>query len=292
VTHLRHFGPAVTVLVLLAVPAHAQTADRPDTTDASRPFEIEDNSFFVEEAFNQEAGVVQTIVGSAFLLESGWAATVTQEWPVPGVHHQLSFTVPFGRVNGETGPGDVSLNYRYQLLEEGAGRPAIAPRLTLLMPTGSTARGLGAGAWGIQVNLPASKQVRDFYVHGNAGMTWYPSATFTGPAPQSVDDATREPSRALASPLVAGSTIYRLRPMLNLMLESVVTWQQALVAPGVASRAMFRLLSPGVRGGWNHGDTQYIVGAAAPVTWGPDHADAGVFVYASYETAFWHRRTP
>jgi len=158
VTHLRHFGPAVTVLVLLAVPAHAQTADRPDTTDASRPFEIEDNSFFVEEAFNQEAGVVQTIVGSAFLLESGWAATVTQEWPVPGVHHQLSFTVPFGRVNGETGPGDVSLNYRYQLLEEGAGRPAIAPRLTLLMPTGSTARGLGAGAWGIQVNLPASKQ--------------------------------------------------------------------------------------------------------------------------------------
>jgi len=274
------------------MPAHAQTADPPDTTDASRPFEIEDNSFFVEEAFNQEAGVVQTIFGSTVLLESGWAATVTQEWPVPGVHHQLSLTVPFGRVNGETGPGDVSLNYRYQLLEEGAGRPAIAPRVTVLMPTGSTARGLGAGAWGVQVNLPASKQVRNFYFHGNAGMTWYPRATFTGPASQRVDDASGEPSRALTSPLVAGSTIYRLRPMLNLMLESVVTWQQVLVGPGVTDRATFRLLSPGVRGGWNHGDTQIVVGAAAPVTWGPGHADAAMFVYASYETAFRHSRKP
>jgi hypothetical protein len=279
------------ILLLLAGPAHAQTADPHDTTDSPRPFEIEDNSFFVEEAFNQEPGVVQTIFGSALLLDAGWAATITQEWPAPGIHHQLSVTVPFGRVNGETGPGDVALNYRYQLLEEEKGHPAVAPRATVLMPTGSTARGLGAGAWGLQVNLPASKQVRNFYFHGNAGITWYPSATFTGTPPQGAD-ATAEPARALTSPLLAGSTIYRLRPMFNLMFESVVTWQQALVAPGVTDRAAFRLLSPGVRGGWNHGDTQYVVGAAAPVTWGPDHADAGLFIYASYEAVLWHPRKP
>jgi hypothetical protein len=280
------------MLWLLVLAVHAQDPDIRSTADSSRPFEIEDNSFFVEEAFNQEAGVVQTIFGGAFLLVPGWAATVTQEWPVPGIRHQLSVTVPFGRVNGETGPGDVAMNYRYQLLEEGAGRPAMSPRFTVLMPTGSTRRGLGAGAWGIQTNVPVSKQVRDFYFHGNAGMTWYPNATFTDPSIAPVSGGDDGPARALTSPFLAGSTIYRLKPMMHLMLESVVTWQQVLVARGVTDRAAIRVLSPGVRGGWNHGDSQYVVGAAVPVTWGPGQPDAGLFVYASYEAVFWRGRKP
>jgi hypothetical protein len=278
--------------VVAALPAAAQAPAPSLPVNSSRPFEIEDNSFFVEEAFNQEAGVVQTIFGGAFLGDTGWAATVTQEWPAPAMRHQLSFTMPFGRVNGETGPGDVALNYRYQLLEEKPGQPAIAPRFTLLMPTGSKSRGLGAGAWGLQLNVPVSKQLRDFYFHGNAGVTWYPSASFGGPSADATSATNDDLSRALTSPFVAGSTIYRVRPMLHLMIESVVSWQQALIAPGVADRAAFRVLSPGVRTGWNHGDTQYVVGAAVPTTWGPDHADLGVFVYASYETAFWHPRKP
>ena len=199
---LRRVLCCAVMLVIAALPAAAQTAATVLPTDSSRPFEIEDNSFFVEEAFNQEAGIVQTIVGSTFLVESGWAATITQEWPVPAMRHQLSFTVPFGRVNGETGPGDVAVNYRYQLLEEKPGQPALAPRLTVLMPTGSTSRGLGTGAWGLQFNVPASKQVRDFYFHGNAGATWYPSATFTGasaPGGSPGDDR----SCALTSPFIA-----------------------------------------------------------------------------------------
>jgi len=255
-----------------------------ERTDSSRPFEIEDNSFFVEEAFNQEAGVVQTIYGGAFLEDSGWGLTFTQEWPAPNIHHQLSFTIPFSGVDGEDGIGDIALNYRYQLLEEGAGRPAIAPRLSLLVPSGDQARGLGVSGWGLQVNLPVSKQVRDFYFHGNAGFSWRPNADSDVFPSASLVPA---PDVTLFTPFVAGSTIYRLRPMVNLMLESVFTWQDDVVAPGQSAREFGSLLAPGVRGGWNLGEKQVIVGAALPIIWADDATDVGIFTYFSFEAPFW-----
>lgn len=287
----RRVTAALLVFVCaLASPRHARAqAGPPDVprSDSSRPFEIVDNSFFVEEAFNQEAGVFQNIFGGALLQNTGWAATFTQEWPVPGMRHQLSYTVPVSRVNGSGGLGDLALNYRYQLQEEGPGRPAIAPRLSLLCPTGDAGAGLGAGAWGLQVNVPVSKQVHDVYLHGNAGLTWYPRVT--SPIPGGATSAgafVAVGPRALASPFLSGSAIYRLRPMFHLMLESVFLWQDQFVAPGETGRTLQRIVSPGARGGWNHGDTQYVLGAALPVTWNPSSTDVGVFLYFSYETAF------
>ena len=98
--------------------------------------------------------------------------TFTQEWPAPSMKHQLSYTATLVDVDDETGAGDVLLNYRYQLLEEGPGRPAMSPRVSLIVPVGDRgARALGRGGWGLQFNLPVSKQVGDFYLHGNAGVT-------------------------------------------------------------------------------------------------------------------------
>ena len=192
--------------------------------------------------------------------------------------------------DGERGPdglGDIALNYRYQLMEEGPGKPAIAPRLTVLCPSGNQGRGLGVGAWGWQMNLPVSKQHRDFYFHGNVGMTWYPRVTTgTDGAGGSAPDVT------LVSPTIAGSTIYRLRPMLNLMLESYVTWQEAPTGPGRTDRLAVSVVSPGLRGGWNHGEAQIILGAALPVTWADGAAHLGLFTYFSYETRFWKVKTP
>jgi len=293
----RFFATSLALIAVLhASRALAQTAApdpaAPLPSDSSRPWEIEDNSFLVEEAFNQEAGVVQTFYGGLLFQSSGWALLFTQEWPVPGLKHQLSYSIPVNGLklaDGARGPdglGDVALNYRYQLFEEGPGRPAVAPRLTVLCPTGSQGRGLGVGAWGWQMNLPVSKQHRDFYFHGNVGLTWYPRVRTdvegTGPAP----DVT------LASPTIAGSTIYRLRPMLNLMLESVLTWQEGVVARGRTDRITVGVISPGVRGGWNHGDTQIILGAALPITWAGGAPSVGVFTYFSYETRFWKVKTP
>src|ERR1051325_7876064 len=99
---------------------------------------IQDNSFLVEEAYNQEEGVVQHInTFQRFRQSRDWVYTFTQEWPVGVIKHQFSYTVPVMNIadspTGKTGIGDVALNYRYQLLGDGEAPLAIAPRFTVLV---------------------------------------------------------------------------------------------------------------------------------------------------------------
>ena len=89
----------------------------------------------------------------------------------------------------------------------------------------------------------------------------------------------------VVSPFLAASGIYRLRPMLHLMLESVAIFDETVLEQGTGRESSFTL-SPGVRGGWNVGDKQI-----DPRRRGPDHVDedtqhTGVFVYFSYELPF------
>jgi hypothetical protein len=258
---------ATTIALLLAMagPAFAQAAATPP---AAEPFQILDNSFFVEEAFNQDPGVVQNIFGAR--RQGGeWQVTFTQEWPAPAKRHQLSYSLALETLDKKAGWGDVYLNYRFQVVEEGPGHPAFSPRLSAILPSGRTEAGEGYG--GLQVNLPFSKQHRDFYFHWNGGFTWLP----------------RGDHADLFSPSLAGSMIYRLRPMLNLMLESVGTWTAGETSPGVVKRAGALTLSPGVRGGWNVGkDAQVVIGAAVPITRAGGETSAGVFGYFSYELPF------
>ena len=75
------------------------------------------------------------------------------------------------------GFGDVLLNYRYQVVGTGESRLALAPRLTLIVPTGSSRNGTGYGGTGIQSNLPGSLVLsRTLVAHSNLGGTWIPSA--------------------------------------------------------------------------------------------------------------------
>jgi len=238
---------AILAALLCAAPCHAQDLD------PSRKWEILDNSFLVEESFNQEAGVFQNIFtwvhGS-----NGWAAAFTQEWPAPGVRHQLSYTIPFSSTGAATGINDTLINYRFQLRGETSGGPAISPRVSVILPTGRADRGLGDDVVGLQVNLPASKQFGDFYLHANAGLTWLPDVTST--------------------PNLAGSGIWRVAPMLNLMLEAVFLIGESAT------------ISPGLRGGWNFGDRQLVVGAAVPFTRQSGDTTAALLAYLSYELPF------
>lgn len=267
---------ALVLFVMLPCSAAAQTATAPVTRPSERPFEILDNSFLVEEAFNQEGGIFQNIFGFQ-RTDDTWDFAFTQEWPFKTQQHQLSYTLPFAGVSGANGIGDVMINYRYQALMEDPGSPAISPRLSLILPTGVSA--FTRNALGIQVNLPASKQRGDFYLHANTGFTWFPRAD-----PQvGVADAERI---SLFSPHIAGSAIYRVRPMFNLMLESVLEFEQFGNPDGTKSRETIFTLSPGARGGWNIGDAQVILGAAVPVTWIESEATAGILLYLSYELPF------
>ena len=94
------------------------------------------------------------------------------------------------------------------------------------------------------------------------------------------------------SPFLAGSAIYRLRSMLNLMLESVLRFDE-LTGEGTSTvRETAFVLSPGLRGGWNVGDQQIILGAAVPITWVAGGTETGLLLYLSYELPFRKTRVP
>ena len=238
-------------LLLLASPVAAQPTL---AADSSRKWEITDNSFLVEESFNQEAGVAQNIFTWTRGRNGTWNGSFTQEWPAPGMTHQFSYSIPFASTGEAAGVGDVLLNYRYQLRTETPGGPAISPRLSVILPTGRQADGLGGATAGLDMNLPASKQFGDLYLHGNLGYTWLPD----------VQRTTH----------VAGSGIWRLAPMFNLMLEAIVNVEESVT------------VSPGFRRGWSFGERQLVIGLALPVTRVDGRSTAALLTYLSYELPF------
>jgi DtxR family transcriptional regulator, Mn-dependent transcriptional regulator len=241
---------------------------------SARPFEILDNSFLVEEAFNQEPGIVQNIFG--FVRGGGaWEFAFTQEWPFTSQAHQLSYTLPF--VGGDglgSGFGSALLNYRYQALTETAARPAFSPRLSLILPTGGERD--GSDTTGYQVNLPFSKQFDDVYVHWNAGFTALPG----------VHLPVRGEHVTLFTPHVGASAIWRARPLVHVMLEAVYESEEAVAGPEDTRRIPVLILAPGLRVGRNLGDHQLVLGAALPVTVRDGESDGGVLLYLSYELPF------
>ena len=147
--------------------------------------------------------------------------------------------------------------------------------MSLVLPTGNRDRGLGDGSRGLQFNLPVSKQLNDWYVHWNGGLTWLPRAEASSRkrhAPKGTAD--------LVSPFLAGSAIYRLLPMLNLMLESRGAFRPGRFLAAQRAQRTYTL-SPGFRGGWNVGEAQIITGVAVPVSWTEGTRDTGLFLYLS-----------
>jgi DtxR family transcriptional regulator, Mn-dependent transcriptional regulator len=255
-------------------PASAKApAGRSAEAGSNRPWEITDNSFLVEEAFNQEAGVVQNIFGIYRPGDGSWVSAFTQEWPVRVQAHQFSYTVALGSTGNDSGIGDVLLHYRFQAVDETAHRPAFSPRVSLVLPTGNVDRGLGDGSAGWEVNLPFSKQFGDLYLHWNAGFTNLPSAE------------AGSLKHNLFTPRAAASGIWRVRPMFNLMIETVFEWPEE-VAGATTDRSYGTTVLPGFRTGWNVGEAQAIVGVGVPVSFSSGTTDTGVFGYFSYELPF------
>jgi DtxR family Mn-dependent transcriptional regulator len=251
---------------LLVAPAAGQGAASAGAS--ARPFEIRDNSFLVEEAFNQEAGIVQNIGG--FVRRQGaWTLLFTQEWPLGSQAHQLAYTLPFsGGAGAGTGMGDAAIHYRYQALFEAPARPAFSPRLSVILPTGGRR---GAGAVGYQVNLPFSKQFGDLYLHWGAGLTGYPGVTAEGEAR----------AENFVTPHASGSVIWRARPMMHPMIEVLFESEERPRA-----RESRLTVAPGLRAGRNLGDAQVVVGVALPVALEADAARASLLLHLSYELPF------
>ncbi|HEU0051964.1 MAG TPA: transporter [Longimicrobium sp.] len=254
---------AFALALLAAAPLAAQEAPAP----------IQDNSFLIEEAYNQEAGVVQHI--STFSRDprgGDWGYAFTQEWPLFGQRHQFSYTVPLNHASdfGATGLGDASVHYRYQLVGDGRSKVAVAPRLSALLPTGDDDRGLGSGRAGVQGNLPVSVVLAPRLVaHTNAGLTWLASADGLG------DETIVN---------LGQSAVWLAHPRLNLLLEAVFTGQ-----PGDGEAETF-FVSPGVRAAFDVAGAQVVPGVAVPIGVGASEGERSVFLYLSIEHPFSRRR--
>jgi hypothetical protein len=183
--------------------------------------------------------------------------------------------MPLQAVEGAHGLGDVAINYRYQVRDKNG--IACAPRLSLLVPTGSSSKGLGAGGTGLQTNVAVSIALgKPAVAHENLGATWIPRAK----------DEAGDHARSLG--FNAGqSLIWLVRPTFNALMELAWTRAQDVVGPGRTARRDTLYLSPGVRWAYNFASgLQIVPGLAVPIGIGPSRGDTGIFLYLSFEHPF------
>jgi hypothetical protein len=248
-----------------ASPTFARAVDGP----------IQDNSFLIEEAYNQEAGVIQHISTFARTGTGAWGYSFTEEWPVLGQAHQASVTFTASGSDGASpGIGDLAFNYRFQAIGSGETRVAFAPRLTMLLPTGDPERGLGAGGAGVQVNLPLSVELsKGLVTHVNVGGTYVPTARgLTGESGTSTTFAAGD------------SLVWLVHPNFNVMLEGLYTTTSL---PGGTDRTETFTINPGLRGAINFASgLQVVPGLSVPLGVGPSSGEKAIFLYLSFEHPF------
>jgi hypothetical protein len=271
----------ITAVLIYLSPATLLAAQK------ERPIDVmDDNSFLIEEAYNQEPGVVQHIFTARYINDSrrrGWEFNFTQEWPIFSQNHQFSYTIPSYHVveNGDrqNGLGDVLLNYRYQLLEEDETKPAFAPRFSLILPSGSRKRGTGHGIVGYEWGLPFSKKVTgQFALHANFGLTYLPNAR----AP--LGSGGLSSKHSLVSYNLGASAIYAVLPRVHIMLEWLGDFEESIDDNGGPERSFKPVLSPGLRAAIvNQPMLQIVAGVAAPIGLNRKAENYGAFLYLSIE---------
>jgi hypothetical protein len=270
---------ATSFLALLTA-ARLSSAQSP-TPDNSKPPSFQDNSFLAEEAYNQEAGVVQHITGlNIDHTNKAYELDVTQEWPVGGITHQLSYMLPMLRDDlsrPKTQLGDVMLNYRYQLIGNGDAKVAVSPRLSAVLPTGKWKNGSGTGAIGIEAVVPVSIVLSDLLVtHLDAGMRYTRSARN-----ESGEKA------GITKYIASGSVIVRAMPYFHFLVETMWTREDEVMSPGKVKATNNWTVLPGARTAFNYkSGLQIVPGIGFPFGIGPSRGNRSVFLYLSFEHPF------
>jgi hypothetical protein len=242
---------------------------------------IEDNSFLIEEAYNQDDRVVQHIFNGYYLSSvKDISYTFTQEWPMGGQTHQISYALAYLAFNGRAGGlGDVLVNYRYQLWGE-KDWCWIAPRLSIILPTGRSSEGLGNGVVGVQTNIAASKRwTNEFVSHLNLGVTILPNVEGTMSGGNSVH-------HTLPTYSVGASGIFLVSENFNVMLEMLFNNSASIGESGAVEFSSGTIISPAIRYAINIGKLQIVHGLAVPVSVTPTSTSFNVFAYLSFEHPF------
>jgi hypothetical protein len=272
-----------TLVLLLAALSSGIAQDAPPREPPPEEHPIEDNSFLIEEAYNQEAGVIQHIsnlVCASPITDGEFAYSFTEEWPVTGQDHQLGFTLVFlnsgsGGAGASDGVGDFLINYRYQIT---SGDVAVAPRLSLIVPTGDRARGNGDGVFGVQMNLPVSTRLSSSFVsHFNAGFTVLPGVGGTDASGLAVD-------RTLTAYTAGGSLVWLTSHRLNILLEALGVNEGSIGESGESVRETHFIVNPALRYAIDVGSLQIVPGFGVPVLLEDGREpEVSYFFYLSFE---------
>lgn len=297
--------PSVTVTMF---PWWAKSDDKPgapngngengngDKKEDDEPKHIRDNGFFVEEASNQEPGVVQHIFNCVNFWNSmpqertrDFLYAYTMEIPLGSQKHQFSFTTQFltayekpagGQASLQGDVADTFLNYRYQLLADDDFLWC-APRFSLLVPTGDKRFGSGFGQLGYQVNLPISRYGENFDFHLNIGGTCIPHVSL----PQA--NGVPSPRHDLRGFNIGAAAYWKPRVNLHFFVEAVAFRFENIDDFGFRQGATQVLVNPGVRYAiCQLDDVEWVVGLSVPVGLNHDTPDIGVFAYMSVEHSF------
>jgi hypothetical protein len=260
------------------------------------PEHMKDNAMLVEEAFNQEKGVAQHIFNwvnfwdrSEGVRRRDFAFAYTMELPIGSQDHQFSFTTPYlttyEKAEGEPAAqqgdvGDITLNYRYQLLADDDFL-WVSPRFGLVLPAGDERLGLGTGQVGYVFNLPISKRGELFDFHFNAGVLYTPNVSV--PLATGLDS----PRHDLRTYNLGASVYWKPQTNLHLFVEVLALWPEQIDEGGGRDRLTQVFLNPGFRYAiCQLEDVEWVVGVGVPIGLTEDTPDIGVFAYMSVEHAF------
>lgn len=253
---------------------------------------VEDNSFLLEEAFNQEAGSVQCISTFVFGYKQ-IANSYSLEVPLKDVRHQLSCSVEY-RIQARpqaqiindkknfSGVGDSFLSYRPLLFGKN-NNVMVIPRISLVVPTGNSAYGFGYGGWGGQWNLAVTKRISKKLVSNfNGGYTIIANADHYGLL--NANTVGRICERNVSILNSGGSIIWLACHHFNCLLEFVSFREKQIDDDGSLSNRFSSMINPGVRKRFNIGSAQIVPGISAPVCiYNRHYAGTNLLLYLSVE---------
>ena len=241
---------------------------------------IEDNSFLLEEAYNQEWGVYQFIQKYQTSNKGNIEYSFENEIPISDKVHQFSYEFARIKSDGQSQSkfGDTTLNYRWQPLNKDGF--LLAERIGLIVPTGNVAEGTSSGVVGFEFMQAATLTLSDRWMnHWNLGFEVLPNAKTAGHSARGTQSGFT----------AATSLIYLLSDNFNLMMEALVQTGQSINADETKEISSSVTLNPGVRWAWDFDwkDTQIVPGVSFPTEILNDRTEHSVLVYLSIEPKFY-----
>lgn len=258
---------------------------------------LEDNSMLIDEAFNQEAGIIQHIsnmVASDKMLNYSY----TQEIPLVSHKHQLSFTFSYAWLKkpvqairsagipvSTSGFGDILLSY-HPLIAGKHSWALVVPRITIIFPTGNVPSGFGNGGWGSQVNVAVTKRLsKKITAHTNTGYTYIIHADHYSYEGNGTPAGRYE--KNISSVNLGASLVWLAHKKMHLLTEYIFSCEKRIGDNGQLINGRLMTVNPGIRYAFDVGKVQIVPGAGIPVNFNNGvFENAGTFLYLSVEPCY------